>query len=198
MANDSGSATAEQKSSALAYAGRSRIGGLALLDEPGGVCELRVESWLPQPAGVVIDFCLQRQNFVAIMPDRMQVLWSSTEKGQLGGTYHFRWWLKNLFPIQWVAFIDSYTPGRGFSDQQVRGFFRYFHHTHTAVDEGNGCRYTDTVRFAGPFGPWVDRRILLGQMQHDIPRAAPADGPHAVGSYLRTTLQGLVAPGRCF
>ena len=73
MTNDSQTATAEQKSSALAYAGPSRIGGLALLDEAGDLCELRVESWLPQPAGVV---------------------------------------------------IDSYTPGRGFSDQQVRGFFR--------------------------------------------------------------------------
>ncbi|WP_043794153.1 hypothetical protein [Pseudarthrobacter chlorophenolicus] len=87
MTNDSQTATAEQKSSALAYAGPSRIGGLALLDEAGDLCELRVESWLPQPAGVVIDFCLQRQNFIAIMPDRMQVIWSLTESGQLVGLH---------------------------------------------------------------------------------------------------------------
>ncbi|MFC9770505.1 MULTISPECIES: hypothetical protein [unclassified Pseudarthrobacter] len=158
-------ATAEQKHAALAYAGRGLFGGQALLEEPDDVCELRVESWFPQPAGVVIEFCLQRGNFIAIMPDRMQVIWSSTGTGQLGGTYHFRWWLKNLSPIQWVAFIDSYTPGQGFSDQQMRGFFRYFHHTHTAVDEGTGCRYTDTLRFAGPLGPRVDRSVLLGQMR---------------------------------
>ena len=71
--------------SAQVYAGRSRIGGLALLEEPGNVCGLRVESWFPQPADVVIDFCLQRQNFIAIMPDPMQVIWSSTETGELGG-----------------------------------------------------------------------------------------------------------------
>lgn len=80
-------------------------------------------------------------------------------------TYHFRWWLKHIVPVQWVAFIDSYTPGHEFSDQQVRGFFRYFHHTHTAVDDGTGSRYTDTLRFAGPFGARVDRAVLLGQMR---------------------------------
>ncbi|WP_157407791.1 SRPBCC family protein [Arthrobacter sp. ZBG10] len=165
LATDSVSLIAEQKRSARAYAGRSRIGGLALLEEPDEVCELRVESWLPRPADVVIDFCLQRQNFIAIMPGAMQVIWSSTETGELGGTYHFRWWLKNVVPVQWVAFIDSYRPGSGFSDQQVRGFFRYFHHTHTAVDDGAGSRYTDTLRFAGPFGARVDRTLLVGQLR---------------------------------
>lgn len=165
LATDPTSASADQKRSALEYAGRSHIGGVALLEEPDDVCELRVESWFPKPADVVIDFCLQRQNFIAIMPDRMQVIWSSTDTGQLGGTYHFRWWLKNIIPVQWVAFIDSYTPGHEFSDQQVRGFFRYFHHTHTAVDDGTGSRYTDTLRFAGPFGTRVDRAVLMGQMR---------------------------------
>lgn len=154
----------ERKQGARAYAGRSRVGGLALLDPPADVCEVSVDSWFPQPAGVVIDFCLQRQNFIAIMPDPMQVIWSSTEIGELGGTYHFRWWFKRVIPIHWVAFIDSYQPGREFSDQQVRGFFRYFHHTHTAVDESTGSRYTDTLRFAGPFGPAVDRAVLRGQL----------------------------------
>ena len=154
----------ERKIAARAYAGRSRIGGLALLDAPADVIEVKVESWLPQPADVVIDFCLQRQNFIAIMPEPMQVLWSSTETGELGGTYHFRWWLKHVIPIEWVAFIDSHEPGREFSDQQVRGFFRYFHHTHTAVDDGTGSRYTDTLRFAGPFGPTIDRVILRSQL----------------------------------
>lgn len=155
---------ADRKSLARTYAGRSRVGGLALLDAPDDACEVTVESWLPQPADVVIDFCLQRQNFIAIMPDPMQVMWSSTPIGELGGTYHFRWWLKRVIPIEWVAFIDSYEPGREFSDQQVRGFFRYFHHTHTAIDEGAGSRYTDTLRFAGPFGPRVDRAVLRGQL----------------------------------
>lgn len=150
---------------ALQYAGRSRIGGKALLDEPAKVCEVRVESWFPQPAATVIDFCLQRQNFIAIMPEPMQIIWSSTEVGELGGTYHFRWWLKHVFPVEWVAFIDSYTPGREFSDQQVRGFFRYFHHTHTAVDEGDGSRYTDTLRFLSPFGSRIDHAVIRGQME---------------------------------
>ncbi|MEJ5914868.1 hypothetical protein [Pseudokineococcus sp. 1T1Z-3] len=153
-------ALARRKAVARAVAGRSRVGGLALLDEPDGALEVVVSSWMPRPAAEVVAFCLQRENFVAIMPDRMQVLWCSTEVGELGGTYRFRWWLRDVVPITWVAFVDDHEAGQGFSDQQVRGPFRYFHHTHTAVDEGTGSRYTDTLRLVGPLGTRADRVLV--------------------------------------
>lgn len=158
-------ATPEQLSAARSYAGAGPLSGSATHEVPEHVQEMSLSVHLPRPAVQVIDFCLQRDNFPAIMPDPIQVLWASTPGGELGGTYAFRWWFKRVIPITWVAFIDSWDPGREFSDLQVRGMFRYFHHTHTAEDDEDGCLYTDTIRFASHLGPAVDRRILVPQLR---------------------------------
>jgi ligand-binding SRPBCC domain-containing protein len=118
-----------------------------------------------RPPGEVLDFCLRSEGFVAMMPDRITVLQASTETGELGGTYVFRWWFKRVIPVRWAAFIDGYEPGRAFSDIQLRGIFRYFHHTHTCEPTDGGTRYTDTVLFVGPWGRWIDRNVLLPQLE---------------------------------
>lgn len=130
------------------------------LSGPARVTTVEVSSPLPLPARDIIALCLRRENFTAIMPDPMQVVRASSAVGELGGLYHFRWRPYRTVPLTWVAYIDSVTPGRQFTDLQAAGPFRYFHHTHTAVDTETGCVYTDTIRFAGPAGRWVDDKLL--------------------------------------
>lgn len=154
-------ATPEQLSAARAYAGTGPLSGSSTHRRPARVQEVSLSVRLPRAAAEVIDFCLQGDNFAAIMPDPIRILWMSAPAAGLGDFFVFRWWLKRIIPIKWVAFFDSWDEGREFSDLQVRGAFRYFHHTHTAEDDRDGCVYTDTIRFASLLGPTLDHRLVV-------------------------------------
>lgn len=158
-------ATPTQLSAARTRAGTGLLSGSSTHRRPASVQEVSLSVHLPRPAAEVIDFCLQGDNFSAIMPDPIDLLWVSSPSGELGGLYVFRWWFKRIIPIKWVAFVDSLDEGREFSDLQVRGAFRYFHHTHTAEVDGDGCVYTDTIRFASLLGPRLDHRLLVPQIK---------------------------------
>lgn len=100
-----------------------------------------------------------------MMPGPITLVRSSSLNGELAGTYEFIWKFKGVVPVRWAAFIDSYTPGLEFSDLQLRGVFRYFHHTHTCAPHVAGCRYTDTVKFRTLLGPALDGALLKREMQ---------------------------------
>ena len=58
-----------------------------------------------------------------------------------------------------------------FSDEQVKGPFKYLRHTHEFRPEGSGTLMVDTVEFAAPFGPLgrlVEKLILARYLQNLI------------------------------
>ncbi len=151
---------------ARALAGKGLLSGPDPLRPPPSIHRLDMSVDLSSAPAEVLDFCLRSENFSAIMPGRMQVLWLTSKAGELGGTYAFRWWLKGVVPVRWVAHIDSLDPGRSFSDIQVRGLFRYFHHTHLCeLMPAGGTRYTDTIRYASLLGPRIDRSLVKAELR---------------------------------
>ena len=46
----------------------------------------------------------------------------------------------------------DYVPGRSFRDEQVRGLFAKFSHTHEVIPEGDGCVMEDRIEYALPMG----------------------------------------------
>ena len=65
-------------------------------------------------------------------------------------------------PVSWLTSIQAWEPPYRFVDQQVRGPYALWHHTHTFVDDGaGGTRMTDTVRYALPFSPLGDLALPL-------------------------------------
>lgn len=144
---------------------RGLLSGGRTMSKPKGATVFESEVLLSEPPDVVFDFCLSESGFSSIMPDRITFLGSHGQDQSKGTIYLFRWWMKNIVPFIWVALIDHIEPGRQFSDLQLRGFFRYFHHTHTCMPEGAGTRYRDTIAFASPFGSLIDRKLLLPQLR---------------------------------
>lgn len=58
-----------------------------------------------------------------------------------------------------------------FSDEQVKGPFKYLRHTHEFRPEGSGTLMVDTVEFAAPFGPLgrlMEKLILARYLQNLI------------------------------
>ena len=158
-------ASRAQEAASQAYAGRGLLSGSRTDQRPAQVTTMVLTSPFARSPEEVFRFSLARDTFPALMPDPVTVLWTSTQDGELGGTYDFRWRFKRVVPIRWTAFIDSWDEGREFSDRQVRGMFRWFHHTHTCDPDPAGCRYTDTVTFRSLLGPRLDRAVLLPQME---------------------------------
>ena len=56
--------------------------------------------------------------------------------------------------VDWLTSIQDWDPPHRFIDQQVRGPFALWHHTHELFPSGpGGTRMRDTVRYAIGYGP---------------------------------------------
>ena len=63
--------------------------------------------------------------------------------------------------MRWTTMITTYDPPMRFVDEQLKGPYSFWHHTHAFVEEDDGTRMVDTVRYALPFG-------VVGTMAHAL------------------------------
>lgn len=127
---------------------------------------LHRKQWIARPLTEVFSFFCEARNLDLITPSwlHFKVL-RQTENELRAGTmidYELNW---HGMPLEWTSRIEEWRPPGQFADLQVKGPYRYWHHTHSfeAVDGGTLIR--DTIRFAVPFGAlgdlvagWVVRR----------------------------------------
>lgn len=74
--------------------------------------------------------------------------------------YSIRW---RLMPLTWQTEILEWTPPYRFVDQQIKGPYRLWHHTHTFEVNAGGTLMTDFVRYALAYGPLgsIARRLIV-------------------------------------
>jgi len=59
----------------------------------------------------------------------------------------------------WRTLITDYDPPRGFTDEQLKGPYSFWHHRHEFISTADGTIIRDTVTYALPFG-------ILGRLAH--------------------------------
>jgi hypothetical protein len=123
---------------------------------------LEREQVLNLPIQRVFDFFADAGNLEAITPPwlHFQIVTPRPIAMKPGALieYRLRW---RIVPIRWLTEIEVWEPPHRFVDQQLKGPYRLWHHTHTFEPSGGGTRMRDTVRYALPLA-------CLGTAAHRI------------------------------
>ena len=126
-----------------------------------GYHTLRREQILPGTPDEVFPFFADAGNLEAITPPylRFEIVTPRPIAMSEGTLIEYKLRLHGL-PISWLTRIEVWEPGVRFVDQQMRGPYALWHHTHDFEATGDGrTLMRDTVRYAIPFGP-------LGELAH--------------------------------
>ena len=112
------------------------------------------EQVLPLPRAEAFQFFADAFNLEAITPPwlRFRVASEGEIVMRAGALIEYRLRLHAL-PLRWLTRIECWEPGRRFTDVQVRGPYRLWHHTHAFECHRTGTTMRDEVRYALPLGP---------------------------------------------
>ncbi|MFH2056146.1 MAG: SRPBCC family protein [bacterium] len=64
-------------------------------------------------------------------------------------------------PTHWRTLIETYEPPDRFVDIQLKGPYKFWHHTHSFTARGQGTLIRDEVHYSLPFG-------MLGRLVHSL------------------------------
>lgn len=124
---------------------------------------LHREQRLPGTPDDVFSFFADARNLEAITPPllRFRVVTPDPIEMRVGALIQYRLRV-HAVRLSWLTCIQAWNPPHRFVDQQVRGPYALWHHTHEFESLGDGATLMrDTVRYAIGFG-------ALGELAHRL------------------------------
>jgi ligand-binding SRPBCC domain-containing protein len=113
------------------------------------------EQRLPGSPDDVFAFFGDARNLEAITPPLLRFRVLTPEPIAMGAGALIRYRLRvHRVPVGWLTAIREWDPPHRFVDEQLRGPYALWHHTHTfeAIEGGAATLMRDVVRYALPFG----------------------------------------------
>jgi len=119
------------------------------------------EIWLPKPPEEVFPFFGNAHNLEAITPPwlRFRILSEHPIVMGSGTLIDYRINLRGI-PLRWRTRIEVWAPPHRFTDVQIGGPYRLWHHEHIFEPQDNGTLCRDRVRYAVFGGLLVDRLFV--------------------------------------
>jgi ligand-binding SRPBCC domain-containing protein len=131
-----------------------------------GVHELRTEAIVPRPLPEVFAFFAAAENLERITPPelRFRIITALPIRMGAGTLIDYR---LNLFgvPFTWCTRITQWRPPFLFTDEQLKGPYHTWIHTHSFEEVDGGTLVRDVVRYRLPLFPFGEAALPLVRLQ---------------------------------
>ena len=109
----------------------------------------KTQRTVEQPITEVFEFFSNAHNLAAITPPNLhlEILTPAPIEMGVGTRIDYRLKLHGM-PIRWQSEITEWNPPYAFADEQRRGPYRLWRHTHTFEETENGVIVGDVVEYA--------------------------------------------------
>ncbi len=123
---------------------------------------LRREQWIERPIDEVFSFFADAHNLEEITPPWVgfKILSMSTDSIEEGTTIRYHLRLHGI-PVHWWTEICDWNPPHCFVDEQTKGPYKLWRHTHRFEAHGNRTKMIDEVQYSLPSG-------ILGRIVHSV------------------------------
>ncbi len=120
---------------------------------------LTADTWVNLPRDQVFPFFADAANLEVLTPPWLSFAIETPRPIAMhpGRQISYRIKVRGI-PMRWVSEISAYQPPEMFVDEQRRGPYRQWVHTHRFVEEGGGTRLLDEVEFD------MCGRVLVGRL----------------------------------
>ena len=119
------------------------------------------ELWLPVAREKVFPFFADARNLEVITPPWLN--FKIRTPGQIpmrvGALIDYQIRIHG-WPVRWRTKITGWNPPSSFRDEQLRGPYRLWRHTHTFEEKDGGTLCRDRVEYAVPGGALVNRLFV--------------------------------------
>lgn len=119
------------------------------------------ELWLPVPRAALFSFYADAHNLEVITPPwlNFEILTPGPIDMRPGARIDYRLRVRWV-PVRWQSEITVWEPASRFVDEQRRGPYRRWVHTHTFIEQDCGTLCHDHVEYAVPGGRLVNRLMV--------------------------------------
>lgn len=130
---------------------------------------LRREQLLPGLPHEVFPFFADAYNLERITPPILgfKVITPAPIKMAVGTLIEYRLRLRNV-PIRWTTVIQAWDPPHRFVDEQIKGPYKLWRHTHEFEAVTGGTLMRDIVRYEvgfGPVGALADKLLVAKDLE---------------------------------
>ena len=121
----------------------------------------KTQQVLEQPLAEVFSFFSDAHNLAKITPPwlRFEVLTPASIEMSPGTRIDYRLKLRGI-PLRWQSEITEWNPPYAFVDEQRRGPYRLWRHTHTFTETAEGVVVEDSVKYAVWGNQLIDKFVI--------------------------------------